>query len=58
MMGVAIDPLEEQIDEDACATARALLPEGAFETAWQSGVALPLDEAIAYALSVTREDSR
>ncbi len=44
-------PLVDRADhDDIVATARAQIDEASFEAAWAAGRAMPLEQAIAYAL--------
>jgi non-specific serine/threonine protein kinase len=47
-----IQPLDRAAFEDGVVAARVHLNEGAFATAWAAGQALPLDQAIAEALTI------
>src|SRR5437764_13318892 len=49
-IGAPLTPDERAIHEDTLASARAALGEEAFVAAWAHGQALPLEQAIAYAL--------
>jgi hypothetical protein len=49
-IGQSIPPTEQVLLEQADTAARACLGDNAFEAAWAEGAALPVDEAVAYAL--------
>jgi hypothetical protein len=54
-IGVAPVPKDRAYSEPRIATVRGRLGEGAFAAAWAAGEAMPLDEAIAYALERGRQ---
>ena len=49
-LGSALPPVDREGHERYLAAARAHLDEAAWEAAWAEGRAMPLEQAIAYAL--------
>ena len=50
VLGTILDPADQALYDAAVAAARAGLSAEAFEAAWAEGQAMPLEEAVAYAL--------
>ncbi len=53
-IGTVLSPFERHLYEPYMDAARARLDESAWETAWAEGKAMPLEEAVEYALSTEK----